>query len=49
MVDDETIAGGATVKIFNVNDSLRTPEKQTATNDNGMYSFDGLTKGTYNV
>ena len=46
---DSTPAAEAIIKIFAVNDTSRIPEKQTATDSEGRFSFKGLAKGSYNV
>ncbi len=49
MVDGNTPAAGAVVKIYHSEDTSRIPKKQTVTNSEGKYNFDGLAKGAYNV
>lgn len=46
---DKTPAIGAKVKIFNVNDTTKSPVLEVISDQNGNYSVKGLDKGKYNV
>jgi hypothetical protein len=46
---DHTPAPGATIKIFEVNDTTKTPRLQLITDQSGKYSLKGLSNGVYNV
>jgi hypothetical protein len=45
--DDNTILNGATIKLFKVGDSLFKKLEQT--NEKGLFTFIGLSKGIYNL
>jgi hypothetical protein len=47
--EDGTPVNGATVKVFEVSDSTRTPASVSITDASGKYSIDSLPKGTYNI
>jgi hypothetical protein len=46
---DGTAAVGATVKLFKVDDSLKTPAFTTVTDTDGRYTVSGVSQGTYNI
>jgi hypothetical protein len=46
---DGSAAVGATVKLFKVDDSLKTPAFTTVTDTDGQYAVSGVTQGTYNI
>jgi hypothetical protein len=46
---DGTPAEGASIKIFEVADTTKTPVVEEITDKNGRFNLDGLAKGTYNV
>lgn len=46
---DGSPAVGATIKIFKVTDTTKTPASEVISDVNGTYSLGGLAKGTYNV
>jgi hypothetical protein len=47
--EDGTPVNGATVKVFEVSDSTRTPASVSVTDATGKYIIDSLPKGTYNI
>jgi formylglycine-generating enzyme required for sulfatase activity len=46
---DGSAAVGASIKLFRVDDSLKTPALATVTDTNGRYSVEGIAAGTYNI
>jgi formylglycine-generating enzyme required for sulfatase activity len=46
---DGSAAEGASIKLFRVDDSLKTPTLATITDTNGRYSVEGIAAGTYNI
>jgi hypothetical protein len=46
---DGSPAVGATIKIFKVTDTTKTPASEVISDVNGTYSLGGLAKGAYNV